>query len=71
MVVRYLPKKAGYQKESNFDKWPWDKKPWNLLTAYASTDTDCTFQLCTFFEKRLCGKYVEILEKSIKYFTGV
>lgn len=53
MVVRYLPKKAGYQKESNFDKWPWDKKPWNLLTAYASTDTDCTFQLCTFFEKRL------------------
>ena len=27
--------------------------------------------IMTFFEKRLCGKYVEILEKSIKYFTGV
>ena len=53
MVARYLPSKAGYQKEANFDKFDWDKKPWDKLTSYAATDTDTTFRLCVFFEKKL------------------
>ena len=53
MVVRYLPQFADYQKADNFDKIPWDKKPFGPLTQYAAIDTDSTFRLTTFFEKKL------------------
>jgi len=53
MVERYLPQFGGYEKADNFDKIPWDKKPFKPLCEYAAIDTDCTFRLATFFEKKL------------------
>lgn len=53
MVELYLPEFGGYQKENNLDKLPWDKKPLEPLAKYGCMDTDCTFRLTMFFEKRL------------------
>lgn len=53
MVVRYMPDFAGYQNENNLDKLPWDKKPLVPLSKYGCLDTDCTFRLMLFFEKKL------------------
>lgn len=53
MVTQYLSDFAGYQKESNLDKLPWDKKPLVPLAKYGCLDVDCTFRLTLFFEKRL------------------
>ena len=53
MVTRYLPEFSGYQNENNLDKLPWDKKPLEPLSKYGCLDTDCTFRLMLFFEKKL------------------
>ena len=53
MVNRYLPEFSGYQNENNLDKLPWDKKPLEPLSKYGCLDTDCTFRLMLFFEKKL------------------
>ena len=53
MVRKYLPDFADYEKEDNIDKIPWDKKPLIPLSKYAGLDTDSTFRLCMFFEKKL------------------
>lgn len=53
MVQRYLPKYAGYESDKGFDKAPWDNKPFLPLCEYAAIDTDATFQLTMFFERRL------------------
>lgn len=56
MVTKYLPEFADYQKENNLDKMAWDEKPLEPLSKYAGLDTDCTFRLCMFFEKKLIDK---------------
>lgn len=56
MVRRYLPDFSDYEKENNFDKLPWDKKPLDKLAKYGGLDTDCTFRLTIFFENRLIEK---------------
>lgn len=53
MVTRYLPEFSGYQNENNLDKLPWDKKHLEPLSKYGCLDTDCTFRLMLFFEKKL------------------
>ena len=53
MVVRYLPEAAGYEKDKGFDKIPWDQKPLYKLCEYGCQDTDYTFRLTIFFEKKL------------------
>lgn len=53
MVVKYIPKFSGYEKADNFDELPWDRKPFDRLCEYAAIDTDATFQLAVFFEKKL------------------
>ena len=53
MVTRYLPEFSGYQNENNLDKLPWDKKSLEPLSKYGCLDTDCTFRLMLFFEKKL------------------
>lgn len=53
LVVRYLPDFGGYEKAKGFDKLPWDKKPLEQLCEYGCMDTDCTFRLMLFFEKKL------------------
>lgn len=53
LVVRYLPEFGGYEKAKGFDKLPWDKKPLEQLCEYGCMDTDCTFRLMLFFEKKL------------------
>lgn len=56
LVVRYLPEFGGYEKAKGFDKLPWDKKPLEQLCEYGCMDTDCTFRLMLFFEKKLIDK---------------
>lgn len=53
MVKRYLPEHGNYEKQDAFDKIPWDEKPLEPLCHYGCQDTDYTFRLCIFFEKRL------------------
>lgn len=53
MVRRFLPDFGDYEKEGGLDKLDWDKKPLEPLAKYAGMDTDCTFRLTIFFEKRL------------------
>lgn len=53
LVVRYLPEFGGYEKAKGFDKLPWDMKPLEQLCEYGCMDTDCTFRLMLFFEKKL------------------
>lgn len=53
LVVKYLPEFGGYEKAKGFDKLPWDKKPLEQLCEYGCMDTDCTFRLMLFFEKKL------------------
>lgn len=53
MVNRYIPEAAGYEAEKGFDKIPWDKKPLDKLCQYGCQDTDYTFRLMIFFEKKL------------------
>lgn len=52
MVDVYLPDFGGYENYEG-SKLPWDKKPLEPLSKYAGQDTDCTFRLTLFFEKRL------------------
>lgn len=52
MVKRYLPDFSGYEDYEG-SKLPWDKKPLQGLSKYAGQDTDCTFRLTLFFEKKL------------------
>lgn len=56
MVTRYLPQYSGYQKADNFDAIPWDKKPFIPLCEYSAIDTDATFQLTLFFERKLINQ---------------
>ena len=53
MVDRYLPEAAGYEADKGFDKIPWDQKPLQQLCQYGCQDTDYTFRLMLFFEKKL------------------
>lgn len=53
MVDRYLPEHGSYEEKDGFNKIPWGDKPFLPLCEYSATDTDMTFRLCTFFEKRL------------------
>lgn len=53
MVRRYLPDYGDYEKANAFDKIPWDQKPFEPLCQYGGMDTDMTFRLCLFLEKKL------------------
>lgn len=53
MVRRYLPDFGDYEKADAFDKIPWDEKELEPLCQYGGTDTDMTFRLCIFLEKKL------------------
>lgn len=53
MVRRYLPEAAGYEETKGFNRIPWDKKPLNDLCQYGGQDTDYTFRLGMFYEKKL------------------
>ena len=53
MVDRYIPEASGYEADKGFDKIPWDKKPLDPLCKYGCQDTDYTFRLMIFFEKKL------------------
>jgi DNA polymerase I-like protein with 3'-5' exonuclease and polymerase domains len=53
MTRRYLPEYGNYESEKGFDKIPWDQKPLDQLCQYGGQDTDYTFRLCIFFEKKL------------------
>lgn len=59
MVSRYLPEASGYESDKGFDRLPWDQKPLEPLCKYGCQDTDYTFRLMVFFEKRLieCNLY--------------
>lgn len=56
MVRRYMPQYGNYEKQDAFDKIPWDKKPLEPLAKYGCQDTDYTFRLSIFFEKKLIDK---------------
>lgn len=57
MVKRYLPDFSDYEKALEDDdgntKVQWDKIPLEELCKYGCLDTDCTFRLGIFFEKKL------------------
>lgn len=53
MVNRYIPEASGYEADKGFDKIPWDQKPLEPLCKYGCQDTDYTFRLMIFFEKKL------------------
>ena len=53
MVDRYIPEASGYEADKGFDKIPWDHKPLDPLCKYGCQDTDYTFRLMIFFEKKL------------------
>ncbi|MCM1438831.1 MAG: DNA polymerase [Roseburia sp.] len=53
MVDRYIPEASGYEADKGFDKIPWDEKPLEPLCQYGCQDTDYTFRLMLFFEKKL------------------
>lgn len=53
MVNRYIPEAAGYESDKGFDRLPWDKKPLKQLCRYGCQDTDYTYRLMIFFEKKL------------------
>lgn len=53
MVSKYLPEFGGYEKEKDFDKIPWDRKPLDRLCEYGGRDTDFTFRLGMFLESKL------------------
>lgn len=57
MVKRYLPDFSNYEKALEDDegntKVKWDKIPLEELCKYGCLDTDCTFRLGIFFEKKL------------------
>lgn len=52
MTDRYLPEYSGYEAYEG-SKLPWDKKPLEPLAKYGCMDTDMTFRLMMFFEKKL------------------
>lgn len=52
MVRRYLPQFSNYEDYEG-SKLAWDKKPLLGLSEYGGKDTDCTFRLTLFFEKKL------------------
>lgn len=56
MVRRYLPEFADYEKYDKFETIPWDKKPLEPLCKYGCMDTDFTFRLAMFLEKKLIDK---------------
>lgn len=56
MVRKYLPEYGDYEKQDDFDKIPWDKKPLEPLCHYGCQDTDYTLRLMIFFEKKLMDK---------------
>lgn len=56
LVRKYLPEYGNYEKQDAFDKIPWDKKPLKPLCTYGCQDTDYTFRLMMFFEKKLIDK---------------
>lgn len=57
MVKRYLPEYANYEKALEDDEGKsgvkWDKIPLEELCKYGCLDTDMTFRLGIFFEKKL------------------
>lgn len=53
MVRRYLPDYGSYESSRGFDRIPWDQKPLDQLCQYGGQDTDYSFRLCIFFEKKL------------------
>lgn len=53
MVRKFLPQYGDYEKQKAFDKIPWDQKPLEQLCEYGCQDTDYTFRLTIFFEKKL------------------
>lgn len=60
MVKRYLPEYANYEKALEDDDGntgvKWDKIPLEELCKYGCLDTDMTFRLGIFFEKKLMDK---------------
>lgn len=65
MVSRYIPEAAGYESDKGFDKIPWDQKPLGPLCKYGCQDTDYTFRLCIFFEKKLIEKDLYALYRNL------
>lgn len=57
MVKRYLPDFSNYEKALEDDdgntKIKWDQIPLEELCKYGCLDTDCTYRLGIFFEKKL------------------
>ena len=53
MVRRYLPEASGYEETRGFNRIPWDAKPLDDLCQYGGQDTDYTFRLGIFYEKKL------------------
>ena len=53
MVRRYLPEYGSYEATRGFDRIPWDQKPLDQLCVYGGQDTDYTFRLGIFLEKKL------------------
>ena len=65
MVNRYIPEAAGYESDKGFDRIPWDQKPLNDLCKYGCQDTDYTFRLMIFFEKKLIDNNLYSLYRNI------
>lgn len=65
MVDRYIPEASGYEADKGFDKIPWDQKPLEPLCKYGCQDTDYTFRLMIFFEKKLIDNGLYALYRNL------
>lgn len=65
MVDRYIPEASGYEADKGFDKIPWDQKPLDPLCKYGCQDTDYTFRLMIFFEKKLIDNGLYALYRNL------
>lgn len=65
MVDRYIPEASGYEADKGFDKIPWDQKPLKPLCKYGCQDTDYTFRLMIFFEKKLIDNGLYALYRNL------
>lgn len=65
MVSVYLPEASGYEADKGFDKISWEDKPLKPLCKYGCQDTDYTFRLTMFFEKKLIDKDLYSLYRNL------
>lgn len=56
MVRRFLPEFGDYEEDYEGCNLPWAKKPLEGLSQYCGIDTDMTFRLFLFFEKKMIEK---------------